>query len=104
MNGERTMSKTLTSDARRARSLALALAFVLGGTFLYAKGVQACDAATQDAAATPTTYPMDSHGFTTLAVTAPASGRENVPAASSGVAPTATAWTSPGVFAGRGFH
>ena len=98
------MIKTQTSDARRARTLALALAFVLGGTFLYAKGVQASEAATQDAAASPTTYPSDSHGSTTLAVTAPAMGRENVPAASRGAAPTATAWTSAGARTGRGHH
>ena len=77
------MSRTQTSDARRARNLALALAFVLGGTFLYARGVQASDAALQVAAASPTTYPSDSHGITTLAVTAPARER-------------ATAWTSAG--------
>ena len=96
--------RTTTSDARRARSLALALAFVLGGTFLYAKGVQARDAATKDAAVSAATYPSDSLGSTTLAVTAPASGRENVPAASRGAAPTVTAWTSTGAAAIRGHH
>ena len=83
------MSKTLTSDARRARTLALALAFVLGGTFLYARGVQASNAAPQDAAVSAT-YPSDSHGITTLAVAAP--DRER-----------ATAWTSAGARAG-GHH
>jgi hypothetical protein len=49
------------------------------------------------AAASPATFPSDSHGSPTLAVTAPASGREIVPAPLRGAASTATAWTSPGV-------
>ena len=60
----------------------------------------ATEADTQNAAASPPTYPRDSHGSPMLAVTAPASGRENVPAPSRGAAQTATAWTSPGVVAG----
>ena len=57
-----------------------------------------------NAAASPTTYPRDSLGSPTLAVTAPAMGRETVPAPSRGAAPTVTAWTSPGVTASAGLH
>ena len=85
------------SDARRARTLAVALAFVLGGAALYVKGVVSQPVfASQDAAASPSTYPSDSFGSSMLAVTAPAKGRENVPAAPRGAAPTVTAWASPG--------
>jgi hypothetical protein len=51
----------------------------------------------QHAAASPSTYPRDSHGISTLPVTAPATGRENADPASRGAVPTVTAWTSPGV-------
>jgi hypothetical protein len=108
------MKAARISDARRARTLAVALAFLLGGTALYVKGVQAAscctftvdsaaaaiapaDADLHNAAASSTTYPRDSLGSPTLTVTAPASGREIVPAPSRGAAPTVTAWTSPGV-------
>ena len=102
------------SDARRARTLAVALAFVFAATALYVKGVQAqpdtfmVDAAAviaaaradrHNAAASPSSFPRDSHGSPTLPVTAPALGRENVPAPARGAASTVTAWTSPGVTA-----
>lgn len=80
------MQRTLTSDLRRARTLAIALAFLLGGTALYVK----------HAGASPATFPS-SPGSPTLAVTAPDPGRENVPAASRRAASTATAWTSRGI-------
>ena len=57
-----------------------------------------------DAAASPSTYPRDSLGSPTLTVTAPASGRENVPTPMRGAAPTVTAWTSPGVTASARLH
>lgn len=62
-------------------------------------GAPAREAGRSDAAASPSTYPRDSHGSPMLAVTAPAPGRENVPAAPRSAAPTTTAWTSPGVHA-----
>ena len=102
------------SDARRARTLAVALALVFAGMALYVKGVQAqpdtflVDAAAviaaaradrHNAAASPSSFPRDSHGSPTLTVTAPDMGREIVPAPLRGAAPTVTAWTSPGVTA-----
>lgn len=152
------MKAARLSDARRARTLAVALAFLLGGTALYVKSVQAASCGARsgfvagagalpapvrpadcvlvtfadgrrearstdvnwsqprtftvdstaaaiapadhdlhNAAASSTTYPRDSLGSPTLTVTAPASGREIVPAPARGAAPTVTAWTSPGV-------
>jgi hypothetical protein len=64
----------------------------------------ATEAGRSNAAASPSTYPSDSHGSPMLAVTAPDPGRENVPAASRGAAPTTTAWTSPGVRATAAHH
>ena len=80
-----TGAKTLASQPRT---------FTVDST---AAAVAPADADLHNAAASSTTYPRDSLGSPTLTVTAPASGREIVPAPARGAAPTVTAWTSPGV-------